>query len=700
MYFKHVYGDMDQLQTTLGRRFIASLQFILLSCIAAFSLSTARAQPVDQDATSQPSKAKLPTTSAPSELTALLAAAGPTPFGDYRFELTDLRDPGGVAIGHNGYIYVADSGQHRIRVFDSNGKIVHGWGKRGSERGKLLFPRGIAIGLNGFVYVCDTGNHRVQVFRPDGKVMEAFGHFGSGESEFIAPVGLAVSATNIYVADTGNDRVQVFDLHGKWKQTIGSFGTEPGKFRRPLGVAVDPQGHVYVADSDNNRVQSFDMQGKPLKQWGTWGAFDGMLADPRGIAYEDERIYVTDANNNRVQVFKPDGTLLYAWGIHAFKPREGAGRFHYPDAVAISSDGKLAVVSEGFENRCQVFAPMPPGKPMPLNPFAGMNLSGASHYGPYIAFDEPLMALSEVETDQISLFNCSRESPILISVIGVHGDRAGQLIRPSGLALDVKKSRLYIADSGNRRLHVVRLKLNLQAEIIFEPTMSQFVAQLDFARLKEQDDRLKDRPIIEPTALKLDRKGHIYVLDSRQALVLVFDEDLKLQSLWGSDGGDKGSFRHPADLAISADGETVYVADSYNQRVQALTNEGKSLFAWGDHGATPTRLEEPFGIIIGNDNCAYVTDAAKNRVMKFDQKGHYMQGWGEIGVDDGQLFKPKSLAQRADSKLIIVDQGNHRGQVFSTQGEYISMFGSRFFTDKMYRHRAAPQKIERPKAKQ
>ena len=72
-------------------------------------------------------------------------------------------------------------------------------------------PYGIAVGSGGNIYVADTGNNRVQVFDPSGVFQSTFGSFGSGNGQFSDPYGIAVgSGGNIYVADTGNSRVQVF----------------------------------------------------------------------------------------------------------------------------------------------------------------------------------------------------------------------------------------------------------------------------------------------------------------------------------------------------------------------------------------------------------------------------------------------------------------------------------------------------------
>jgi streptogramin lyase len=85
------------------------------------------------------------------------------------------------------------------------------FGSQGSGNGEFNFPSAIAVDSGGNIYVADTFNDRVQVFNPSGVFQSTFGSFGTGNGEFSSPYGIAVgSRGNIYVADTANNRVQVF----------------------------------------------------------------------------------------------------------------------------------------------------------------------------------------------------------------------------------------------------------------------------------------------------------------------------------------------------------------------------------------------------------------------------------------------------------------------------------------------------------
>jgi len=123
----------------------------------------------------------------------------------------------GIAVDGAGNVYVTDWGRERVQKFTSNGGFLlylgtEGTGAgRGTGDGQFHNPKGISVDRAGNVYVAETINHRVQVFDSNGRFQRKWGSEGSGNGQFDRPRYVAVDgAWNVYVSDSGNHRVQVF----------------------------------------------------------------------------------------------------------------------------------------------------------------------------------------------------------------------------------------------------------------------------------------------------------------------------------------------------------------------------------------------------------------------------------------------------------------------------------------------------------
>jgi hypothetical protein len=129
-------------------------------------------------------------------------------------------------------------------------------GKAGTGPGEFNRPEGLCVDAQDRLYVADSCNHRIEIFSSDGKFLRAYGRPGTGLGELSYPYDICVDADGRqYVCEFGNSRIQVFDANDRPIDRIGGPGAEPGKFSNPWGVALDSAGNLYVADSQNHRVQ-------------------------------------------------------------------------------------------------------------------------------------------------------------------------------------------------------------------------------------------------------------------------------------------------------------------------------------------------------------------------------------------------------------------------------------------------------------
>jgi tripartite motif-containing protein 71 len=167
--------------------------------------------------------------------------------------------PRGIAVDQNdGTVYVVDMGNHRIQKFDTSTNVLpqlltkwggspeagHASSPVAREAGQLRSPWGIAVDHNGDVYVTDTGNHRVQKFDREGNFITQWGGFGNGEGQFNFPYGIAVDAKgSVFVADSGNSRIQQFmpaEEGSERLQEEAEAAIESG----PLPDIGEPQGRA------------------------------------------------------------------------------------------------------------------------------------------------------------------------------------------------------------------------------------------------------------------------------------------------------------------------------------------------------------------------------------------------------------------------------------------------------------------------
>ncbi len=174
-------------------------------------------------------------------------------------------DPVGLAIDtENRFLYVVDTQQDQVLVYDADSyKLLRRIGTGGknhflTDPGDFGAPSNVALDKDGNVYVTDTMNNRVEIFDADGNFISLFGKHGDGPGYFARPKGIAVDCDgHIWVVDQMEDRVQVFNREGQLLTYFGEHGNYPGEFASAAGIAIDKQNRVFVTDEYPGRVQMF-----------------------------------------------------------------------------------------------------------------------------------------------------------------------------------------------------------------------------------------------------------------------------------------------------------------------------------------------------------------------------------------------------------------------------------------------------------
>jgi uncharacterized protein (TIGR03663 family) len=224
-----------------------------------------------------------------------------------------FREPWGIAVDAEGRVFVADTWNGRIQVFDNQGNFVRKWGlfniigDENRDPYALFGPRGLAIADNGDLLVADTGNKRIIRYTPTGDYVSQVGGGGLILGRFEEPVDVAVhpGTGDVYVADVWNQRIQVLspDLQPVDEWLVPSWQSRD-IFDKAY-VAVDASGTVYASDPQFAQVFVYGPNGEILAGFGRYGTDVNRFAKPNGLAIDPatNQLLVADADNNRVLLF-------------------------------------------------------------------------------------------------------------------------------------------------------------------------------------------------------------------------------------------------------------------------------------------------------------------------------------------------------------------------------------------------------------
>ena len=174
----------------------------------------------------------------------------------------DFVRPTGIAYdAARGRLHVVDTGAHAVFSFQRDRErfsLLRRFGRHSKAPSGFNFPTHATVDGDGNLYVSDSLNFRIQVFDPDGRLLGLFGHAGHGASDFAKAKGVAVdSEGHVYVVDSLFDVIQIFDRDGRFLLPFGGYGQAEGCLWLPTGIAIDGEDRIYVADSGNSRVQVY-----------------------------------------------------------------------------------------------------------------------------------------------------------------------------------------------------------------------------------------------------------------------------------------------------------------------------------------------------------------------------------------------------------------------------------------------------------
>lgn len=578
--------------------------------------------------------------------------------------------PEGLSRDSDGNFYIADTYNNVIRKIKSDGKIVtlagsgsYGFNEAKGAAAEFAMPRGVAVDSNGYVYVGDTENNRIRKIAPDGTTSTLV------SSGIKTPAGLSVSGSNLYFCDSGNGAVKVMKTSG------GAVSTLKSGFNNPQAVHVSGDW-AYISDTNNNRVVKVHLGNKsqetivdeglsrPNGLWKdsnylyisddlhdsvkkvhldtgvmtTFSDDDTMTTVnfPHGIVAHDGYVYVINTGIGTLQKFRQsDGYTTVPNDTVA-----GADRFNYRNG----SNGALTML----------------GRPYVM----------AKHSNTLYVAENNKIRMVDVETGGSSF--------LIGNSVDNYKESTGSDARFStiqGIAVTDNGQDLYVADRFNNRIR--RVSVDEKKSYLISGTGETNTTGPSNGYKEGNADEAK---FANPTGVVLSHDGStLYVADTgnnRIRSVRLSDGRTELIAGDGTAGyrdgaGSQARFNKPVGIDLDRDeGRYLYIADTNNHRIREIdldTNKVRTVAGSGQAGyknatGTAAYFSYPEYLAVSNDGKLYISEVGSHRIRWTDPASgevRLVAGSGNRGYRNGsrtsaEFNNPKGIVADVDNKRIFV----------------------------------------------
>ncbi|KAE8748001.1 hypothetical protein FOCC_FOCC005196 [Frankliniella occidentalis] len=204
------------------------------------------------------------------------------------------------------------------------------FGEFGVMEGQFTEPSGVAVNAQNDIIVADTNNHRIQMFDKEGRFKFQFGECGKRDGQLLYPNRVAVVRTSGDIIVTERSPTHQIQIYNQYGQFVRKFGANI--LQHPRGVTVDNKGRIVVVECKVMRVIIFDQSGNVLQKFGC----SKHLEFPNGVVVNDKQeIFISDNRAHCVKVFNYEGVFLRQIG--------GEGITNYPIGVGINAAGEILI---------------------------------------------------------------------------------------------------------------------------------------------------------------------------------------------------------------------------------------------------------------------------------------------------------------------------------------------------------------------
>ena len=621
-------------------------------------------------------------------------------------------------------LYFADQYNHSVWKIDGSGVVTRlaGIGTSGfsgdggqAALAQLNAPQGLCIDSSGNIYIADTGNNRVRKLNAltntastvaGTGVSGASGDNGPAASAQLSAPG-SVSADgqgNLYIADTGNHKIRRVDASTGFITTVAGTGAADyygdgvqaptAKLHSPSDVFVDGAGNIYIADTQNHVIRKIDTAGvihlvagtpKSAGYSGDWGsATSAQLNQPNGVCIDQAgNVYIADTNNNVIRWVNSSATIRTFAGNGEADYQDGStgwswydASFDHPMGVCVTNAG-VVIVADTMNCTLRSVASNWVST-VTITP--GLGLSAPGEVVAYYSSGHQTVYLYIADTNNHRIRQFDTEANSVTTVAGngnqgYWGDggaaTSAALNTPMGVAVD-GQGNLYIADTNNNRIRMV----SASSGRIYT------VAGTGTAGYSGDGGPATSAKLNAPSDVFVDSAGNIFIADTFNHVIRRIDTAGVIHLTAGTpqtggfsgDGGSATSARlnQPNGVCIDQAGN-VYIADTNNNRVRKVDTTNKITTVAG-----PASLNSPTDLVVDGSGSIFVTDTNNNAIRLVTSGGvmSTFAGTPSTGGFNGdnmpavavQINGPTGIAlagSRGEGKIYLADTGNNRVRVLT-----------------------------------
>ena len=580
--------------------------------------------------------------------------------------------PKGVAVDKSGNVYIGDSGNYRVKKFDSEGRFITQWGSPGQGDGQFNTIGSVKVSGSGTVYVLDTDfgkweHNRIQKFTPYGQFIGTLERKSPDADKIKLPIDVAFDHEgNVLVLAvdyrpekkrTYGVRTEKYSQDGKFISQWGTdAGSGDGQLQRPIAIDIDAKGDIYITGINNHRVQKFDASGKFITKWGARGEEDGLFRggarsidfDKMGNIYvldynsvqkftpageflarwktkgeqasrlaldSHSNVYVTDQNSHMMTKLDSNGNVISQWGCAG----TGDGLFSLPGSIAVNSSGHT-IVADLWNYRIQRFDS--DGKFL-------------SHWGAEHWFAVGAMATDASDNLYVVCLGSEEVQKYdphgkLICRWGSTGSGDGQFQYASAIAVG-PSGNVYVAEITNNRVQ-------------------KFTSDGEFL-LKWGTEGTADGQFDEPFFIAVDGLGNVWVADqlgNETHRMQKFDANGTFLTKWARKVMTVGGGAHVA-VAVDSFGNSYY---AFENRIEKYDNKGDLTSSYGQEEFIEDKLDAFRGMCVDKAGCLYITDASGS-IRKFGADGKLASKWTGENTEGNEKFPNGPITVDKDGNVYV-----------------------------------------------